>query len=170
MSSLSGLQQELAEETGRLVRWEAEAKVRARASEGRRQQLEQLAAGQAARLPGLEADRRRLQAELGDAAHGRAELDQRTTHARRELDVLKAEFTAVCTEAEQEVGRGPDGPGGGAEAGVGRLTEEMVALRVTGEEERAGRREERRRGEERAAGEAVSRQRRQQQLGGRIDR
>jgi hypothetical protein len=63
-SRLSGLQQELAEETGRLVRREAETKVLARASEGRRLQLEHLAAGQAARLPGLQADRRRLQAEL----------------------------------------------------------------------------------------------------------
>ena len=169
-SRMSGLQQELAEETGRLVRWKAEADVRARASKGRRLQLEQLAADQAARIPGLQADRRRLQAELGDAAHCRAELDQRTMHARRELAVLGAEFTAVCAEGEQEVRAGPDGPDGGAEAGVERLTEAMVALRVAGEEERGGRREGRRRAEERAAGEAAGRQRCRQQLDGRMAR
>jgi len=88
---LAALHRHLAEETARLLGWEAGQEVAARDREARILYLEQQAS--------LQASNAALRAELADAGQRREELKLRVAHIRREIDELEEHRTAVCGEA-----------------------------------------------------------------------
>ena len=78
----------------------------------RLQQLQQLRVDQAAHLPGLEEENRRLRRLLAETAQKKEELARRNLHIRREVQVLGAQFFSTCTEVERLKEAAPSGGGG----------------------------------------------------------
>jgi len=149
---LDALHRQLAEETGRLLCWEARQEVAARDREARILHLEQLAADGGRQEASLQASNAALRAELAEAGQRREELELRVAHIRREIAVLEAQLTAVCGEAARLVGGGKT-PASQAEClEVEELTRGVHRLGLAHQEEVAARREQ----EQKLVGEAAT--------------
>ena len=95
------LKKQLEEETGNLLRWEADEEVANKELDAKLKQAEEVKAAQRVELEAVEKENERLQRRVAVAAQKKEEVQRKTLFTQRKAQVLLDRFNVVTADVER---------------------------------------------------------------------
>ena len=95
------LKNQLEEETGNLLRWEADEEVANKELDAKLKQAEEVKATQRLELEAVEKENERLQRRVAVAAQKKEEVQRKTLFTQRKAQVLLDRFNVVTADVER---------------------------------------------------------------------
>ena len=95
------LKKQLEEETGNLLRWEADEEVANKELDAKLKQAEEVKAAQRLELEAVEKENERLQRRVAVAAQKKEEVQRKTLFTQRKAEVLLDRFNVVTADVER---------------------------------------------------------------------
>ena len=101
------LKKQLEEETGNLLRWEADEEVANKELDAKLKQAEEVKATQRDKLEAVEKENERLQRRVAVAMQKKDEVQRKTLFTQRKAEVLLEHFNVVTADIERLQSRPP---------------------------------------------------------------
>ena len=101
------LKKQLEEETGNLLRWEADEEVANKELDAKLKQAEEVKAAQRDKLEAVEKENERLQRRVAVAMQKKDEVQRKTLFTQRKAEVLLERFNVVTADIERLQSRPP---------------------------------------------------------------
>ena len=101
------LKKQLEEETGNLLRWEADEEVANKELDAKLKQAEEVKATQRDKLEAVEKENERLQRRVAVAMQKKDEVQRKTLFTQRKAEVLLERFNVVTADIERLQSRPP---------------------------------------------------------------
>ena len=101
------LKKQLEEETGNLLRWEADEEVANKELDAKLKHVEEVKAAQNTEIEALEKQNETLQKRVAVAEQKKEEIQRKALFTQRKADVLLERFNMVTTDVERVQSRGP---------------------------------------------------------------